>query len=213
MNKRTRTAAGAALGAGLGALAYPIFFRRRCLTWGARPDEVSRKLPGDELLADADIVSTRVITIDAPPAAIWPWLVQMGSGRGGVYTYDWIENLLGLNMHSARQILPQYQDLKVGDKLPLGPGGQAMQVAVCDPERTLTIRFADGNWVWIFALAAEDRTDQADQPEPDRHAGGAAARPAVQPARHGTRQPDHGAQDAAGHQAARRGPGPRAGYP
>jgi len=159
MNKRTRAAAfgvKAALAAGLGSLAYPLFFRHWCLTWGARPDEVSRKLPGDELLADAGIVSTRVITINAPPAAIWPWLVQMGSGRGGVYTYDWIENLFGLNMHSARWILPQYQDIKVGDELPLGPGRPAMQVAVCDPERTLTIRFADGNWVWIFALVAED---------------------------------------------------------
>ena len=156
MNKRTRAAAGAALVGGLGSLAYPLFFRRWCLTWGARPDEVVRKLPGDELLADAGIVSTRVITIDAPPAAIWPWLVQMGSGRGGVYTYDWIENLFGLNMHSARQILPEYQDVKVGDELPLGPNRPAMQVVVFDPERTLTIRFADGNWVWIFSLAAED---------------------------------------------------------
>jgi len=160
MNKATRAAAGTALAAGLaaglGSLAYPLFFRRWCLTWGARPEEIWRKLPGDELLADAGVVSTRVITIDAPPAAIWPWLVQMGSGRGGVYTYDWIENLLGLNMHSTRQILPQYQDVKVGDELPLGPGRPAMQVAVCDPERTLTVRFADGNWVWIFSLAAED---------------------------------------------------------
>ena len=122
MNKLTRAAAGAALAGGLGSLAYPIFFRRWCLTWGARPEEVSRNLPGDELLADAGIVSTRAITVDAPPGAIWPWLVQMGSGRGGVYTYDWIENLLGLNMHSARRILPQFQDLKVGDELPLGPG-------------------------------------------------------------------------------------------
>ena len=156
MNKRTRAATGTVLVAGLGSLAYPLFFRRWCLTWGARPEEVTRKLPGDELLADAGIVSNRVITIDAPAAAIWPWLAQMGSGRGGVYTYDWIENLLGLNMHSARQILPQYQDTKVGDELPLGTGRPAMQVAVCDPERTLTVRFADGNWVWIFALAAED---------------------------------------------------------
>ena len=157
MSKRTRAAAGAALAAGLGwSLAYPLFFRRGCLTWGARPGEVSRKLPGDELLANAGIVSTRAITIDAPPAAVWPWLVQMGSGRGGVYTYDWIENLVGLNMHSTRQILPQFQDVKVGDELPLGPGRPAMQVAVFDPERTFTIRFADGNWVWIFALFAED---------------------------------------------------------
>jgi hypothetical protein len=89
MSKRTRaTAFGTAttaLAAGLGA--YLVFFRRQCLTWGARPDEVSRKLPGDELLPRAGIVTTRAITIDAP-AAIWPWLVQMGSGRGGVYTYD-----------------------------------------------------------------------------------------------------------------------------
>jgi hypothetical protein len=158
MNKRTQAAAfwgGAALAAGW-ALAYPLFFRRWCLTWGAWPEEVSRKLPGDDLLADAGIVSTRAITIDAPPAAVWPWLVQMGSGRGGVYTYDWIENLFGLNMHSTRRILPQFQDVKVGDELPLGPGRPAMQVAVFDPERTFTIRFADGNWVWIFALFAED---------------------------------------------------------
>ena len=68
----------------------------------------------------ADLATTRAITIKAPPDAIWPWLVQMGSGRGGAYTYDWIENLLGLNMHSADQILPQYQDLKIGDELPHG---------------------------------------------------------------------------------------------
>jgi len=159
MSKRARAAAaagGVTLAAGLGALAYPLFFRRWCLTWGARPDEALRKLPGDELLADAGVVSTRAITIAAPPAAIWPWLVQMGSGRGGVYTYDWIENLFGLNMHSTRQILPQFQDVMVGDEFPLGPGRPAMRVVICDPERTFTIRFADGNWVWIFALFAED---------------------------------------------------------
>ncbi len=155
MNKRTRAVAGGAVAVGLWSLAYPVVFRRWCLTWGARRDEVSRKLPGDELLADADIVSTRAITIDAPPAAVWPWLVQMGSGRGGVYTYDWIENLFGLDIHSTREILPQFQDVKVGDEFPLGPGRPAFRVAVLDPERTFTIRFADGNWVWIFALVPE----------------------------------------------------------
>ncbi len=150
-----KTITGAALAAGAGAVAYPVFFRRRCLSWGATAEEMSRKLPGDELLTDPDIVSTRAVTIDAPAGAVWPWLVQMGSGRGGAYTYDWIENLFGLGMHSADEILPQFQDLKVGDELPLGPNRPMMRVEVCDPERTLTIRFADGNWVWIFALAAE----------------------------------------------------------
>jgi hypothetical protein len=155
MRKSTSIAAGTALAAGGGMIAYPLFFRRWCLTWGARPAEISMKLPGDELLADVGLVSTRAVTIDAPAAAIWPWLVQMGSGRGGAYTYDWIENRLGLHMHSARQILPQFQNLQVGDELPLGPSRPSMRVEVCDPERTLAIRIEDGNWVWIFALVAE----------------------------------------------------------
>src|SRR5450631_2754957 len=150
-------AIGAGLAAGLAPLAYPLFLRRRCLTWGARADEVTMKLPGDELLPDAGVVTTRAITIDAPPHAIWPWLVQMGSGRGGAYTYDWIENIFGLGMHSADEILPQFQDVKVGDELPLGNGPQ-MRVEVFDPERVLTIRVEDGNWVWIFALFPEDGT-------------------------------------------------------
>ena len=157
MTRRTliKTVATAALAGAGGAVAYPVFFRRWCLTWGATADEASRKLPGDDLLPDADLVSTRAITIDAPPGAIWPWLVQMGSGRGGAYTYDWIENLFGLDMHSTDAILPQFQDLKVGDELPLGPSRPVMRVEVCDPGRALAIRIADGNWVWIFALAAE----------------------------------------------------------
>ena len=107
-------------------------------------------LPGDDLLPDAGLVTTRAITIDAPPDAIWPWLVQMGSGRGGAYTYDWIENLFGLNMHSADEILPEFQDLKVGDEM--GTGRPVMRVEVLDPRRALAIQVADGNWAWIFAL-------------------------------------------------------------
>jgi hypothetical protein len=75
--------------------------RQRVLTWGATHEEASSRLPGDELLEDADGVATRAITIDAPASAVWPWVVQIGpSPRGGAYTYDWVENLLGLNMHT-----------------------------------------------------------------------------------------------------------------
>ena len=152
---RARIVAAAGLAVGAAALSYPLLLRKKCLTWGATPDEVSRPLPGDELMPDADIVATRAISIAAPPSAVWPWLVQMGSGRGGAYTYDWIENLLGLAMHSADQVLPQFQQLKVGDELELGPGRPKMRVEVLEPERTLTVRFGDGTWVWIFALTPE----------------------------------------------------------
>jgi hypothetical protein len=156
-----RTLAGAGVfGVGavatVGPAAYLLFFRDWCLTWGARDDEVAAKLPGDELLPDAGLVTTRAITIDAPPEAVWPWLVQMGSGRGGAYTYDWIENLFGLNMHSADEILPQYQHIAVGDELPMGPDRPGMTVKVLDPPRTLAVQVADQNWVWIFALVPED---------------------------------------------------------
>jgi hypothetical protein len=139
------------VGAGLVVAASP-WGRRRFVTWGAMPEEVTGALPGDDLLPDAGLVSTRAVTIDAAPSAVWPWLVQMGSGRGGAYTYDWIENLFGLNMHSADEILPQFQHLAVGDTLPLGSKGPAMRVEICEPERTLAFRSADGAWVWIFEL-------------------------------------------------------------
>ena len=155
MRKGTSLAAGTAAAAGLGSLAYPLFFRRWCLTWGARPDEVSRKLPGDELMTDPDIVATRAVWIDAPASSIWPWLVQMGPGRGGAYTYDWIENLFGLGMHSADEILPQYQDLQVGDAQRLGQRGPLLRVAVLEPERSLVLRSDDGNWVWAFSLVPD----------------------------------------------------------
>jgi hypothetical protein len=156
MKRKARIAGGAALVAMAAAAAYPVPLRRWYLTWGARCDEVDRVLPGDDLLPAPDMLSTRAITIEAPPAAVWPWLIQMGSGRGGAYTYDWIENLLGLGMHSADRILPQFQHLEVGDMLPVGPRGPGMRAEVVDHERTLVFRSEDGNWVWIFVLFVEN---------------------------------------------------------
>jgi hypothetical protein len=155
-----KRAIGAALvTAGAVAAAYPLMLRKWCLNWGATPLEVSRAIPGDELNASPDTVSTRAITIDAPPSAIWPWLVQMGSGRGGAYTYDWIENLFGLNMHSADEILPEYQHPQVGDVLPVGPNGPGLRLEIMVPDEVLAFRSEDGNWVWQFALyPLRDRT-------------------------------------------------------
>ena len=138
--------------AGAVSAAYPLMLRTWFLNWGATHDEVARTIPGDELNPLPDTISTRAITIDAPPNAIWPWLVQMGSGRGGAYTYDWIENLFGLDMHSADEILPEYQHPRVGDVLPVGPNGPGLRLKVLDPDHVLAFRSEDGTWVWQFAL-------------------------------------------------------------
>jgi hypothetical protein len=141
----------AAFGASL-VVAYKRILREPILTWGATPDEAERRLPGDELLEDADIVATRAITIDAPPESVWPWLVQMGPGRGGAYTYDWIENLLGLDIHSADRILPEFQDVEVGDVLGFRPGEPGMRVEILEPAHVYSSRAEDGKWVWTFVL-------------------------------------------------------------
>jgi hypothetical protein len=149
--KALRLAAAAVLA----ALAYRAFLRDRMLTWGATEAEAHARLPGDELLEEADGVATRAITIDAPAAAVWPWLAQMGPGeRGGAYTYDWIENLLGLDMHSADEVLPEFQEPHVGDGF--GFGANRMSYQRVEPEHVLAIRSAEGNWVWSFVLEEQD---------------------------------------------------------
>jgi hypothetical protein len=149
---RLRTLAGATAATAGSAFLYRKFLRQPILTWGATAEEASARLPGDELLEDADGIATRAITIDAPRSAVWPWIAQMGpSPRGGAYTYDWIENLLGLNMHSADRILPDYQQPQVGDGF--GYGANKMSFKIVEPERVLATQSADGNWVWTFVLA------------------------------------------------------------
>ena len=147
----TRTVAGAGAMLALGALAYRKLLRDPILTSGATAEEAAARLRGDELLEDADGVATRATTIDAPRSAVWPWIAQMGpSPRGGAYTYDWIENLLGLNMHSADTVLPEFQHPEVGDGFGYGPN--EMSFAIVEPEHVLATRSADGNWVWTFVL-------------------------------------------------------------
>jgi len=133
------------------AMLYRMLLRRPILNWGATDAEAIARLPGDELLEEADGVATRAITIEAPASAVWPWIAQIGpSPRGGAYTYDWIENLLGLNMHSANRVLPDYQHPQVGDTL--GYGRNRMRFERVEPPHVLATRSHDGNWVWTFVL-------------------------------------------------------------
>jgi hypothetical protein len=136
-----------------GAIAgYFKFLRTLHMTWGATQEEVSSTLPGDELMPNAKIVSTRAVEIDAPASAVWPWLVQMGPGRGGAYTYDWIERRIGVELQNADRIVPELQQMAVGDEFPM-PGGYTFRVEILDPEKTLAFRTSDGRWVWSFELA------------------------------------------------------------
>ena len=120
-----------ALGVALGVV-YVRFLRSPILSWGATSAETDAALPGDELLADPDTVATRAIDIDAPASAVWPWIAQMGpSPRGGAYTYDWIENLLGLDMHSVDHVLPEFQNPQIGDTI--GYGSNRMRLERVEP--------------------------------------------------------------------------------
>ncbi len=140
---------------GAAAVVYQRLLRRPIMNWGASDVEARARLPGDELLEDADGVATRAITIDAPASAVWPWIAQMGPApRGGAYTYDWIENLLKLDMHSVNRVLPEYQHPKVGDTL--GYGKNRMRTERVDPPNVLATRSEDGNWVWSFILDEQE---------------------------------------------------------
>ncbi|UMG91875.1 hypothetical protein [Nocardioides sp. TF02-7] len=103
----------AALAAGV--LVYREVFTPWQQAWGATVEETEEPLPGDDLLAAPAAQITRAITIDTDPAAVWPWLVQIGADRAGFYSYDWAENLVGLDIHSAESVVDDWQQLEVGD--------------------------------------------------------------------------------------------------
>jgi hypothetical protein len=129
---RTRIIVGSAIAAAGWAMFFGI--RRWWLTWGIDPDEAARHLPGDDLVPEPTAVDTRGITIEAPPSTVWPWLVQMGYGRAGWYSYDAID----MRGTSATGILPEHQRLEVGDLLPTHPGG-GFVVRVVEPEHALVV--------------------------------------------------------------------------
>jgi len=121
-------------------LIFSPLLRSRYNRWGTSPEEAGCPLPGDELVPDPQMGYTRAITIQAPPAQIWPWLVQIGQGRGGLYSYDGLENLAGCNIHTADRILPEYQNLRVGEVIRMGPKGYpCFGVASFEPERSLVL--------------------------------------------------------------------------
>jgi len=124
----------------LGAAGWGLWTARYSLLhWGATHAELQEVLPGDELISDARRVATRAITIDAPPDAVWPWVAQLGQGRGGLYSHDWLENLAGCDIHSVDRIVPELQTIEVGNEVRLHPK-VALTVWSVEPGAHLVLR-------------------------------------------------------------------------
>jgi hypothetical protein len=113
------------------------------MNWGAAPEERAMVLPGDE--APPAAYFTRAISIDAPPSAVWPWLLQIGQDRAGFYSNDYLENLFGGDIHNAGVLRPEWQARAVGDKVPMA--GEQMRQAGGD-YTLLTVRLLEPEWVY-----------------------------------------------------------------
>jgi hypothetical protein len=118
---------------------YALWIRPGMLAWGATPEEATCTYPGDELLPDPDGGATMATVLPAPPERVWPWLVQMGGGRGGWYSWDWLDNN---GEPSANRIVPEWQSLEVGRHLK-GPANW-WTVVVVEPNRTLVLQSSYG---------------------------------------------------------------------
>lgn len=138
----------------------------RLRNWGATAEEAVRQLPGDDLIVDADSATTRAVTISAPREEVWRWLVQIGQDRGGWYSYDWLENLFGLDIHSTRDIRDEWQHLAAGEQVRAAPAGvlgmtdgYAFRVARVEPGHALVLRQQppEHPWdaTWAFVLVDE----------------------------------------------------------
>jgi hypothetical protein len=154
-------------------------FRRWYLRWGATSMEVRRSMPGDGLVPRPRQTYTRAVTILAAAADVWPWLAQMGQGRGGLYSYDRLEDLFGLGIRSADQIVPELQRLAVGDMIRLAPEpGPTFTVQTVQPGRMLVLlarndletgesfelgaglpsKYVNVSWVFVLEAHADEFT-------------------------------------------------------
>ena len=138
---------------------YILVYRPRQLRWGATDEEVAREMPGDEIVTHPVFNATRAVTVNARPEDIWPWLVQIGFGRAGWYSYDLLDNL---GRHSSEEILPEYQALKPGDLIPLGPGAESgLFVKEIRPNESMVWwerKRRSTTWVWGLYPVDGERT-------------------------------------------------------
>jgi hypothetical protein len=228
MNNARRTYLWGAAAVAAEVLGY-LAWRPRMTRWGATDEEAAEPLPGDEITPHPRVRSTRAITIDAPPEKVWPWIVQMGMGRAGFYTHEWVERPLGgyyAEGHSATRIHPEFQDLQVGDLVDYGGGnlvpvhdiepfkhlvhGEAWVLRPLPGDRTrLIVRYQGMGFIAPAAAAISPDAPAAVPGTPLRdgaHPRSGAGRPGDRLLLRRPPAPLHGVRDAEGDQGARRGP-------
>jgi hypothetical protein len=148
----------------LAVIAYDALARPRMLEWGSTAQERRQPLPGDDIIDVVMTHCTRAVTIDAPPEAVWPWLVQIGDRRAGFYSYDWVERFVfGGTVHyiertqSATRVHPELQDVQLGDRINTGSVGRLAignPVTVLEPDHALVI----GTWAFVLEPPPGQRT-------------------------------------------------------
>jgi hypothetical protein len=140
-SKWTQIREGIAGAATIAAAFLTAFLQSRRARWGASDDELQRDLPGDELVPGSAAGYTHAITIRAPAAGVWPWLVQIGQDRAGFYSYELLENLMGCNIHNADRIVPEFQHRELGDQVTMHPkNATPYVVAGIEPKRALILQ-------------------------------------------------------------------------
>jgi hypothetical protein len=164
---QTKTRAAAIAVAAGGSIAALALFGRSCLLrWGATDEEIAAAQPGDDLIGDANVTATRAITIRRSPDVVWPWVVQLGQGRGGFYSYDFLENLVGCDIHSADRVVSEWQRVEVGDEVRLAPTA-GLKVAILEPGRALVLQGSlpiarrppfDSTWAFVLCEQPDGTT-------------------------------------------------------
>lgn len=162
---------GTALAGAAGLASYTFLLRPRHLKWGATDEERRELLPGDEFLPNPENEATHAITINARVSDVWPWLVQIGQTRGGFYSYAWLENLVGCDMHNANRVVPEWQSLRVGDVVWLHPKAPPLPVIMMEPYRAIVLGsaveegktasdavFGSGTWGFYLKEVNENTT-------------------------------------------------------
>lgn len=156
--------------------AWAGLLRRPMLRWGATELEWSEQLPGDDVVPNPALRSTRAADVGVPPSRVWPWIVQLGfgPGRGGFYSYDWLENLIGLDIHSASRLSPVVQAVTVGQQIPFA-ADTSFRVEQVEPGTSLVLHVRmhpftgvdvmdrpSRLWLdWTWAFVVRDRADGA----------------------------------------------------